>query len=198
MATRKEPRKYKRNPDWPAKRFRLNGTTFEDGVVVEGEHWERYTTELFPGRPPQLVYASGGDKVSTDAKGKAAKPPVDAPSGTTTASLRSGETVTAGEDKVTISTAPKPAPKPPAPKPAPEPEDEPEDEETIEVDDFTVMDGVGASRADALVEAGFHTLKAIGSADPTVLLAGVRDTGARMNLATARTIVRQAKKLSKE
>jgi len=211
MATRANARKYKRNPEYPAERFKLNGVLFTDETVVEGDHWEKYTTQLFPNIPPQLVYAPTGDQVTTGGTARAERPKrdVEPPKGTTTAAFKRSEEPAAGDGKkklVETGSKPEPpAPKPkaivpPAPEPEPEPEEEPEEEleDDVEPEDLTVINGVGGSRAESLAEAGFPTVQSVANADPAVLLQRVRDTGARMNLATARTIVRQAKNAPKE
>jgi len=57
--------------------------------------------------------------------------------------------------------------------------------------------GVAEGRAKQLMKAGFKTVKSVAEVSPSDLLGAIRSKGARMNLATAKAIVKSAQELLK-
>jgi predicted flap endonuclease-1-like 5' DNA nuclease len=218
-------RKYKLNPDWPSyPSAGVNGVNFDAETVVEGAQWEKYTRPMFENTPPQLVQTDNDTEVTKPALGTPAArqaqrdKPKAAPSGPsgilTTAVMQMEAEKEANEPPpapapepekpsgtTSLSMKPKTeAPKPPVKVLKPEHEKRAEKRQLEEAAaNFDLVDirGVKDGRAKQLSEAGFEKVEQVADADPQDLLSLLKSKGARMNLATAKSIVKSAKELLK-
>lgn len=202
-----QKRKYKLNEDWPTyPNAAVNGISFDADTVVEGEQWEKYTRAMFANKPPQLIQTTDDTVVTKPALGTPAarqetrerpKPVPNGPSG-------AFSTTVMQMDEERTEAAPE-APKqkgdaPPPPVKVLKPEHEKRAEEKAaaeEAADLELIDipGVAEGRAGQLKEAGYDGVKSVAGADPHDMLSALKSKGARMNLATAKSIVKSAKEL---
>lgn len=216
--------KYKLNPDWPADTAVINGVPFDSETVVEGEQWKKFSRPMFKGKPSQLVVAPNATVVTKPAMGTPAarqeirdrpKPPPSGPSqlfSTAVMQMEAEKEKIAEEEAKAEEVAEKTA----GPEPTVEPElpkvdvtepikivkpehekraEEEADKEEAEMRWLYDIKGVGQGRAQQLEDAGYKTIADVAKAEPQDLLEAMRDQGARINLATARAIVKNAKRL---
>jgi predicted flap endonuclease-1-like 5' DNA nuclease len=201
--------KYKKNPARGPGNISINGVKFDDNTVVQGEQWEKYSRPMFEGKPAPLVRIASEVEptIKTEQKDptvdkQAAKPHVG-PSQVITMAAMTVDKAKEQEKQKAKDKVAKKAPEPPkeekpkAPKPpvkimAPVVEDD--DTEWVDWE-LTDISGVGPARAEVLDEAGYDTVEAIAEADPKDVQDAVKGVDGKMNLATARSIVKSAKEL---
>lgn len=199
--------KFRKNPERQGAAS-VDGVVFEDDTVVAGERWAKWTTQMFPGKPPVLVRAPDKAVVNTwhpeDMSTKA--PPLSDAPRSVISTVPFADRLKADEDekskkalieeaikKAATANKPKPAIKRDIPKPAPKPVYEKKVEPKDNSYELTDLPGVGESRAQALADAGYGSIGAVAKADINELMEAIKETGGRVNMATVRAIVRAAK-----
>jgi predicted flap endonuclease-1-like 5' DNA nuclease len=201
-------KKYMLNPDYHTDRVRCNGITITSDDILEGDEWFEGTKQPFENIPPLLVVAPEDAEVTISMEDEALAP--QHPSIEEIAS-RAGvasvpDTDPEDDEKDEEEDGPQGEereddPEEPNLDPDEEEEEEEEEDDPEENDlgpDLTDISGVGDSRADMIVEAGYEDVVAVAKATGEELMKAVRDLGKPLNLATARSIVKGAKDLLEE
>lgn len=201
-------RQYKLNPDYPGDAVAVSGVNFNRDTVVSGDQWEQFTRQQFPGIPPVLVQTAeaptitavpSGTPAARQAKREEPPKPHVGPSGAISmAAMGIDREREAMEEEEKAAARPVAVPESPVTILRPEYEKREEAEEKAEThSELTLMDlrGVGSKSADLLDAAGYKEVADVAKADPTDLLRAVKKAGGKLNLATARSIVKSAREL---
>jgi predicted flap endonuclease-1-like 5' DNA nuclease len=205
--------RYKLNPNWPSYPCAtINGVNFDADTVVEGEQWKKFAKPMFPGKSPQLT------QVSEKEKAMVTKPEPNTPAARQEKRSEPKATKIGPSEALTIAAMNIEKESGVIPEPAaaqehdfdddketdpavtiimPENkkrESRAEDEQAKSELELTDIKGVGGGRAEKLAESGFKTVKDVADADPADLLSAAKGRS-KMNMATARAIVKNAKGL---
>ena len=157
--------RYKKNPVLK-NNICVNGTYFDDQTVVMGSQWEAWTKQVFPNKPPVLVKLSD-KQVAKPVQAKKELPVSAAPK--------------VPEVKIATMVSKKEEAKP-----------------TVVIGDeldLTDINGVGPNRADTLKEAGFKTVDDIAKADAGEITKVLKEAGAKISSASAKSMISSAKEL---